>query len=79
MEAYKLFQILHKRTDYFGWNGIYDFARRALLPEEYTERERQAHQSLLTLTTALGFLSAHTKSGMSWFNHGIGFDDDDWD
>lgn len=38
MEFYKLFYLIHRRTD---WPRLYEFERRCMMPEWYAERERQ--------------------------------------
>lgn len=39
MEFYKMFYILHRRTDFYR---LYRWERKTIMPEWYEEREKQA-------------------------------------
>lgn len=49
MEFYKLYRLIHRRTD---WPDLYRWQRRILMPEWYEEREKQARLALSQLALA---------------------------
>lgn len=51
MAFYKLFYIVHRRTD---WVRLYRWQRETIMPEWYEERERQFQQRLASLVLATG-------------------------
>lgn len=46
MEFYKLFYLIHRRTD---WDELYEFEWRIMCPQEAKERDRRAHEALRKL------------------------------
>lgn len=51
MEFYKLFYILHRRTD---WYRLWRWEREIMMPEWYEERERQAELAMKRLMMPFG-------------------------
>ena len=43
MAFYKLFYVIHRRTD---WNKLWRWERRIMMPEWYAEREEQSNKAL---------------------------------
>lgn len=50
MEFYKMFHVLHRRTD---WPALYLWERRIMMPELYEERERRAKAAYASLMIPL--------------------------
>jgi len=46
MELYKLYQIVHRRTD---WPDLCEWQRRVMMPEWYEERERRGRAAIARL------------------------------
>lgn len=46
MAFYKLFHVIHRRTD---WYELWRWERQIMMPEWYEEREEQANQALARL------------------------------
>lgn len=46
MAFYKLFHVIHRRTD---WYKLWRWERQIMMPEWYAEREEQANQALARL------------------------------
>lgn len=60
MAFYKLFQIVHFRTD---WVQLYRWERKSIMPQWYEERERQSKLHINALRLAsFGIMSKLGKS-----------------
>ena len=55
MAFYKLFYILHRRTD---WFRLWRWEREIMMPEWYEERERQAELAMQRLMMPFGICKA---------------------
>lgn len=51
MAFYKLFYIIHRRTD---WDRLYEWQREIMMPEWYEERERRTKEALYRLMMPFG-------------------------
>lgn len=55
MAFYKLYFIIHRRTD---WERLLEWERKIMMPEWYEEKHKRAMQSLQKLSMVYGLVSA---------------------
>lgn len=54
MEFYKIFCIIHRRTD---WNKLYQWQRECMFPEIYEERRKRSKESIRKLIRTTNSIS----------------------
>lgn len=59
MAFYKLFYVLHRRTD---WHKLWRWERRIMMPEWYAEREGQYNKALARLKMMNTFVYSMCQS-----------------
>lgn len=56
MAFYKLFYLLHRRTD---WQNLLDMEKQFMMPEEYAAAKRQAEMALAKLMVPFTVLNSY--------------------
>lgn len=59
MEFYKLFYLIHRRTD---WDRLYDFEWRIMNPIAYAEREERARKAMLKFGLLQSLVTSMTEN-----------------
>lgn len=68
MAFYKLFRVLHRRTDYDNMMHLID---RMLNPEYYQILKRKSDQSIMNILALSHFIQSRTNSSFSGAMEGI--------